>query len=517
MTASAPHLSISCALAAVGLALAVPSAPTRAQEVVQAIPPREAGELRDAMRRLGSRPNDLDALLSAGNASLALRDPGAAAGFFSRAAAIAPRNARVLLGTARVALAEQRPVTALQLFAQAEAGGIPVLEMAADRGLAYDLVGDNASAQALYNSVLAQGDNAEIRQRLALSLAMSGDRTAFEAALYPLLQMGDRTAFRTRAFGLAILGKPEEAVAIADTMLSTDLALRMAPYLRYMPRLTRAQQAAASNLGTFPAAAEIGRDSADIAGYAARGAQIAARADNSLTPSGPALGAAQVAAPPPARRQRPDRTATSSLPAPSAQPSVPPAPPPASLLPPTGAAPVQVAAARTQELAPVPAPSQAQTQPVVVASAPAPVAPPPLEQVDLAEAFADLGPAPGAPPAASAGAVDISSIKPKREAPPAPPSPPPPPPEPSRIWVQVAVGKDKDALAFDWRRLVRKAGGAITGKGPWIAKYGVSQRMLAGPFPNAEGARDVIKQLKEKEIESLPFTSEAGEKVTKLD
>ncbi|HEU4821068.1 MAG TPA: tetratricopeptide repeat protein, partial [Qipengyuania sp.] len=229
-------------------------APLRAQEVVQALPPREAAELNAALRRLAARPTDLDALVSAGEASLVLNDAGAASGFFARAAAVAPTDRRVLLGQARVALAQQRPVAALQGFAQAEKAGVRSLEMAADRALAYDLVGDNAAAQALYRSVLAaDDDNSEVRRRLALSLAISGNRSEFERVLYPMLRDEDRAAYRTRAFGLAVLGRPDDAVAIADAMMPTDLALRMAPYLRYMPRLTKAQQAAAGNLGAFPA------------------------------------------------------------------------------------------------------------------------------------------------------------------------------------------------------------------------------------------------------------------------
>src|SRR5690349_15965298 len=80
-----------------GLALALVASwnggAVQAQEVVQALPPPEAGQLSDALRRLASRPADLDALLSAGNASLALHDAGAAAGFFARASVVAPTDA----------------------------------------------------------------------------------------------------------------------------------------------------------------------------------------------------------------------------------------------------------------------------------------------------------------------------------------------------------------------------------------------------------------------------------------
>lgn len=490
------------------------STPLRAQEVVQALPPPEAAELNTALRRLAARPRDLEALLSAGEASLVLRDPSAASGFFERAAAIAPGDARVILGQARVALEQQRPVAALQGFARAESAGARARDMAADRALAYDLVGDNAAAQALYRSVLAADeDNSEVRRRLALSLAISGNRSEFERALYPMLRDEDRAAYRTRAFGLAVLGRPDEAVAIADAMMPTDLALRMAPYLRYMPRLTKAQQAAAGNLGAFPAAAEIGRDSAEIAGYASAGARIAANANASLTPTGAPLGS------------RPRSTPTPT-----------PARPPA-------AAPVTKPVSVARAPAPTPAPAASAERatstppPMVVAQsipAAATTASPgePSERLSLADAFADLKPASATMSGPLPGAVDIARLTPDKPAPavatkepstkPAAAEKPKPKPkadkpaEPARFWVQLGVGRNTGAFAFDWRKLAKQADGALDGKGPWAAKYGATNRMLAGPYPSDAAADAAIKLLKGKDIEALPFSSDEGEKVTKL-
>ena len=489
-------------------------APLRAQEVVQALPARETGQLNAALRTLAARPTDLDALLSAGNASLALNDAGAAAGFFARAARVAPGDARVLLGQARVALAQRRPVEALQAFAQAESAGVRALDMAADRALAYDLVGDNASAQVLYRSVLATGDSAEVRRRLALSLAISGNRPEFERTLYPLLRDEDRSAYRTRAFGLAILGLPDDAVEIADAMMPTDLALRMAPYLRYMPRLTKAQQAAAGNLGAFPAAAEIGRDPPHIAGYAAAGARIAANANAALSPTGAPLG------------PRTEQPAASSAVRRRPVPSPVPAPPPRAAPPSPASAPVIVAASQPAPAAsgPVPEP-QAASEP---------------ERPTIAEAFGDLGPASTVAGPPAAGAVDVAklaaaraaedakarqlaeakALQAKREAEAkaskrkteqaARAA------EPARIWVQVGVGRNTGAFAFDWKKLAKQADGALDGKGPWAVRYGATNRMLAGPFPTEAAAKAAIKRLKDKDIDALPFSSDEGEKVTKI-
>ena len=501
-----------------------------AQEVVQPLPPREAGQLNAALRLLAKRPTDLDALVSAGNASLALNDTAAAQGFFARASNVAPADSRVVLGLARVALEQRRPVQALQGFARAEKVGVRSIDMAADRALAYDLVGDNGTAQGIYRSVLAIGDSAEIRRRLAISLAISGNRTEFEQILYPLLKDEDRAAFRTRAFGLAILGRTDDAVGIADAMMPTDLALRMAPYLRYMPRLTKAQQAAAADLGSFPAATDIGRDTADIAGYTAAGARIAARADTSLTPTGTPMGARPqqtAASPATSVRRRPDREReTGNSPAPAstirlAQAELPPI--------------------RTVPLAapsPAPAPSP---NPVVVATVrpePIPTPPPEAERPTIAEAFADLGPAPIAKAAPAAGAVDVAKLaaarkaaeakaakeaeakakvakaaearaakaKAEKEAKAA---------EPARNWVQVGVGRNVSAFAFDWKKLVKQADGALDGKGPWAVKFAATNRMLAGPYSTDAAVKAAIKRLKDKGIDALPYHSEEGEKVAK--
>src|SRR5690606_13201531 len=98
--------------------------------------------------------------------------------------------------------------------------------------------------------------------------------------------------WRTQTFVLAIAGDVDEAVKTANTLLPERLAESVAPYLRYMPRLTPAQQAAAVNLGTFPRASEIGRDDPRVAQYAppaGAGANVASRGGG-LIPKGAPLG-----------------------------------------------------------------------------------------------------------------------------------------------------------------------------------------------------------------------------------
>lgn len=216
--------------------------------------------LNEALSRLAARPQDIDALLEASNAALQLGDIEAAIGFLTRADAVSPGNPRVkgMIGSALVR--NENPYDAIGYFDQAEAAGADVAKLASDRGLAYDLVGDQVTAQSFYRIALARTPGEELTRRYALSLAVSGDKRTADQVLSPLIQRQDPAAWRTRTFILAITGNEEEAISIANSMMPKHLADGIAPYLRYMPRLTSAQQIAAATFGKFPRAADIGRD-----------------------------------------------------------------------------------------------------------------------------------------------------------------------------------------------------------------------------------------------------------------
>lgn len=542
-----------------------------AQAVVQPLPPPAVSELNSALRRLAANSRNLDALLDAGYASLKLDDVEAAIGFFGRAQELSPNNSRVKAGLAAAFVRSGRPIDALRLFDEAEQAGASTLSLAADRGLAYDLVGDNSAAQGQYARALNGPDGDRVRLRLALSQAIAGDRSAFETTLYPLIEKRDPAAYRTRAFAMAILGEEDEAVAITEAVMPPDLAARIAPYLRYMRRLTPAQQAAAANLGNFPRAAQIGRDAPQIAAYQSSSAAVRA-ADASLAPTGTPLGASttsQQSANP--GRRRPGEAAGSSVPSnesarsrivraqqraarenasdplrrtrtpppvrvvevprtevkqPAAEPinSAPPPPPP----PP----PAQVVAELSEEraeqtdqvsqtttdggarpgfdleevAAPVSSDSvQTRSEPVVQ-EAPA----------SVADAFSGFT-LPPSQSASTGNAVDITQIEPPREVEEKAPPPPPPPQHPSRHWVQVATGKDLSALKFDWRRISRKAPDLLGGYEPHTTPWGVSNRLLAGPYDSSRAAREAVGALKSEGIDSFTFTSSAGQEILPLD
>lgn len=297
LTAARGALAASAIALIAALGVAAPAAaqdvPSRA--VVQPLPPPEAGQLSAALQRLAGNPRDLDSLIAAGNASLKLDDIDAALGFFVRAEEIAPGDPRPKAGRAAAMVREENPFEALRLFDEAERAGAPLADLAGERGLAFDLVGDNARAQELYRGVLERGDDPETARRLAVSLAISGDQMGMERVLLPMLQRSDLAAYRARAFSLAILGKVEEATTISSAVMPKSMAARVEPYLRYMPRLTRSQQAAAANLGNFPRSADIGRDDPRLAQFAGADTAPAApvrTADARLVPAGEPLGPA---------------------------------------------------------------------------------------------------------------------------------------------------------------------------------------------------------------------------------
>lgn len=549
--------------------------PVAAQPVVQALPPQGVSDLNTALRDLARNSNNVGALIDAANASLKIGDVDAAIGFFGRAEELSPGDARIKLGLAQAYISQQRPLDALRLFAEAEQRGISTQAFASDRGLAYDLAGDTLSARQQYLLALSVEEDAAVRERLALNYAIAGDRSNFERILLPLLSQNSMSAFRIRAFGLAILGDEAEAVAITQQIMPSNQAALMVPYLRYMPRLTRAQQAAAANLGVFPQAAQMGRDAPRIAQYSA--IQHAPptgpmTSDSRLTPQGEPLGRLQASAggtlinepaktAPAAKAPRGDtrraaretdpllrtraagrvRTARADVPQLNnvqTEPVGAASRPVETVLPERSAAlqgssaPVELAA-RPSASAELPSidvapsqqlPSVQQTQQTQTFG---PVETVPMVQrapASVAAAFSDfVGEAKMQAPATK-DRVDITAITPRREI--AKPvekkvaavEPKPKPAlAPRRYWVQVATGRDRAALAFDWRRINRKAGAMLAGKKGFVAKWGETNRLLTGPFDNAKAAAGIVASLTKDGIDSFAFTSAEGEEVQPIE
>lgn len=588
--------------------------PQVSKPVVQPVPVKSAGmRLNDALGRLAKNPQDVEALSEAGRASLDLGDGQAAIGFYRRALAIQPDNARIKAGLAGAYVLSEDPFTAIELFDEAEKVGPIEPALLADRGLAFDLVGDNLTAQAYYRQSLAGAPSDETTRRLALSLAISRDRAGMERTLGPLLQKNDKAAWRTRAFGLAILGATDEAEEIARQTMPPEMATAITAYLRYMPRLTAAQQAGAANLGRFPRAAEIGNDDPRLAFYSRSRVKVAAAP---APPPTPVATAAPTRKPSRVRgRDRSQEQAKASakpavVPAVTRPPAPAPVPPPepqvARVTSPNGPKPGQgelppIKSVAALPPAPVPAPTPAPATlppPVRVAqapltsapapgfdlartaaapgpepqrqTAPAPSPPPPTarpRQTSIDEAFADLAP-PSREVEPQEGAVDVRQLAPA--GPLAKPSPAPGKPaadkvaadqaakdklakdkaakdkaakdkaakekaakdklakekadkekalrsQPSRIWVQVAAGRNKSALAFDWRRFARENPAVFKGRSPSTSPWGQTNRLLAGPFASTREANAFLAQLKKAGIDgAFVWTSPAGQVVEAL-
>ena len=544
--------------------------------------PTTAQTLDAALARLARNPRDIDALVAAGRAALALGDSDAAIGFFSRADKLAPATPQVLAGLAVAKVRARDPLAALPLFEQADAAGALTPGDSVDRGLAYDLVSDNRSAQRTYKRAIAAGAGAaagdEAVRRLVLSYAIAGDAAQSEAAIGPLLDRQDRAAVRTHAFALAILGREDEAVAMVQASMPPELAAAIAPYLRYMRKLTPAQQAAAANLGEFPHSADIGQDDPRIAQYAAdhqlhRGPVVAVaqaapvpthgKSRTHAKPHAEEVALANPSPPEPA----PSRVVSPGMAAPDdaqAAPALPdtssppppvltPAPqPPAPVYGPVaddGRAPYAPAAQSAPAPAlpfipstePAPAPASApalpfipspSTEPAHAYAAPAQPAPPPpaaaqpstaqpstapIRHTNFAQAFAALGEdAPAFEP--SPGAVDIRKIAPTRvPVKPVVKAPPPPPAHPSRIWVELGVGRDTDRLAFDWHKLARDEPELFAHRKPFVTGWVRTNRLLTGPFDTEESANAFVEKLKKAGHEGVfLWTSPAGQVVDPL-
>ena len=237
-------------LACASSALTV-SAPSAAQGSYSQYAETASAALARHVRALASDPKDFSALVGAGRAALALGDAQAAAGFFARADEVNPRSPLPQAGMGAVSVLNGEPQAALPYFARAQQLGAPLASFGADRGLAYDLMGQQAQAQADYRAALGGADSDEARRRLALSLAISGNKAEALQVLAPLQARGDAAGARCRAFVLALTGDTNGAMVAIDAAMPGSWS-SVSPFLQRLPGLQAGQKAAAVNLGIFP-------------------------------------------------------------------------------------------------------------------------------------------------------------------------------------------------------------------------------------------------------------------------
>ena len=237
-------------LLAGGMASVV-AAPVAAQSPVGAYAEDPGNALSRHLKTLATSPRSISALTGAGEAALELGDAQAAATFYARAEEIAPRDGRIKAGLGSALLAMEQVQAALKFFEDARALGAPEGEFAADRGLAHDLLGNPAQAQRDYELAMRTNDTAEVRRRLALSKAISGDRAGALAMIDEQLRRQDRSAWRVRAFILALTGDAQGATEAVRAVMPAQ-AEAMQPFLARLPLLRPADRALAVHFGHFP-------------------------------------------------------------------------------------------------------------------------------------------------------------------------------------------------------------------------------------------------------------------------
>jgi Flp pilus assembly protein TadD len=504
------------------------------QQTPAAVPnivePAGAVELRDAMRRISFSPSDADALADAGNASLLLGDANAALNFFTRANAIRPNNSRIVSGLAIATVRTENPFEALRLFDDAVRLGASERSIAADRALAFDLLGNFGRAQQDYQLARTVASSDDIIIRQAVSLSLAGQKEQADAMLVPLLQRNSPTAWRARAFMLAARGDLRESNKVAQGFMDAPSAQKMERFFRLMPNLTGAQQAAAIHLGHFPTSQSVGRDSEQVRRVAATAQQPAiAPGQNRLIPSGAPLGtkptAARDAKSEAKPQSKPDRKTQERVEVQAAVATTPRPDPVVAKVDlaatvagttPTGQEPVSLAAATPTQPAPAKIIAAPTSVPASTASAGfsldaivGAIEIPESEQrpseipVDLKKlkpvtpkAAADASKAPKIDPKAAAKA--------KLEA-----------ANPARIWVQIATG-EASGLGFDYRKLTKNNPVLFKAQKPWTSPWGKTARLLVGPFADVKAAKKWEGDFKKAGGDAFMWKSEIGVPVNAL-
>lgn len=242
------------------------------------------GELAGAMifydRALQFDPGFVSAFRAAAANAMARGADSEAGHYYSTWAGREPRNPEPLVGLASTLITPQRPEEALVLLQRAEDLGGHLGRIAAQRGIAFDLLGDPAAAQRAYAVALdADPGDALTTQRMALSLALSGQDGA---ALTLMKRFGSEpeSAAVRRALALihALGGRRTDAAELAASLAPIAEARKMRAFYAQLSRLAPRDRAVAVHLGTLPSEARL---------VAGGGAQQRASARPSMIPSNP--------------------------------------------------------------------------------------------------------------------------------------------------------------------------------------------------------------------------------------
>jgi len=412
---------ISCLGAALACAsglAAVAAAPASAQGSYSPYNETPAAALARYVRALADDPKDFNSLIGAGRAALELGDAQAAAGFFARADDVDPRSPLPQEGMGAVQVANGDAKAALPYFRRAEQLGANQSALGCDRGLAYDLMGQQTKAQSDYRAALSGADADEARRRLALSLAISGDKAGAIGTIAPLAAKGDSSVSRVRAFVLALAGDSKDAMTAIDAAMPGSWS-RVAPFLQRLPSLSAGEKAAAVNLGIFP----DGNQPAYAFAVAPSAAPAAASASETASTDH-----------------------LSGINALLQQPAAPP----------------QVQPVWEQP------PLESQPRPVQVAYSP----PPRPSVVQRTAAIED-----------------------------------------SRVWLQLASGRNATALQSQFERLKRDNGDLFKGITGYVTEGGDRARLVIGPFRGASDAKIFADDLRSIGVDALRWTNSDSDRI----
>jgi len=89
-------------------------------------------------------------------------------------------------------------------------------------------------------------------------------------------------------------------------------------------------------------------------------------------------------------------------------------------------------------------------------------------------------------------------------------------PDPERVWVQVAGGANAGDLAKAWKAVAAKAPVQLRGKSGWWTPVRASNRVLTGPFKTVAEGQAFVNTLAKAGVSGFVFTSDAGQKVSKI-
>lgn len=522
-------------------ALGAPAAPGAAQYATTAADPGTS--LAGALRTLSSDSRNFQALIAAGRASLDMGDTQAAAGFYGRAEEVAPQSPvpKIGIGAAMTAMGDARG--AMTYFDRAQGLGAAHSSLALDRGLAFDLLGQQSKAQSDYRVAMFGAQADEARRRLALSLAISRDIRGAAAMLEPLLARRDPGAVRANAFVLALAGDREGARRTIDAALP-GAGARFEPFFRLLPVLRPDEKAMAVHLGEFPkdaaqryASAErissspvlsIGNKSEFQIESPLRSAQVQVTPPKNAKVKPPVKVAAKPVdaprravreAPPPstyfamtrpsldpsryASRSRKPEAAVAATPKKAAQPDPEPRPGFANdeLMPRTAEAeqpeplvPINIGAVLNRDGEPIlTAEAEVRTPPRPTPKLEIVAPPAPKPKIELAR----LDPPKAKPKPKS----KVEAEKPKVAAKKMPASP---------YFVQLASGSHADRMGREYKKIKAKKPGLFAGRSAQVTNGKELFRLVIGPFKSRDDSGAFVSQLAKAGIDGFTYTAPDG-------